>query len=82
MAKAMAKPSGMLISFISGIILLVLGLSLSSVMNSTILNITTGDNATGQGSAAVAVWGIVPLIFGVVLLLIPVGMAFAAWKKR
>jgi hypothetical protein len=79
---AQKKFGVMLVSFISGIILLILGLSMSSIMNTTISNITSGANATANGAAATAVWGIVPLIFAVILLLIPVGMAFSAWNGR
>jgi hypothetical protein len=78
----MANYSGMLVSFIAGIILLVLGLAMSSIMNATVTNITTGANATANGTAATAMWGIVPLIFGVILLLIPIGMAFSAWHEK
>jgi hypothetical protein len=78
---AESKYAAMLVSFICGIILLVLGLAMSNPMNSTITNITTGTNATANGSAATAMWQIVPLIFAVVLLLIPIGMAFSAWRQ-
>jgi hypothetical protein len=73
------KYVGMLVSFISGIILLVIGLSMSSIMNGTITNITTGANATANGAAATAVWGIVPIIVAVILLMIPLGMVFMSW---
>lgn len=77
---AESKYAAMLVSFICGIVLLVLGLSMSNPLNTTITHITTGANATANGSAATAMWAIVPLIFSIVLLLIPVGMAFMAWR--
>lgn len=78
---ASGNRSGMILTgFISGIILLVLGLSLSSVINSTVANMTTGENATAMGSAAVSMWQIVPIAVGVVLLMISIGMAWMGMR--
>lgn len=74
------RSASLLTGFISGIILLVLGLSLSGIINETVTNMTTGANATALGPAAVAMWSIVPIAVGVVLLMVSIGMAWQGMR--
>jgi hypothetical protein len=71
-----------MVELILGVILVIIGLAMATPLNSQVTNITTGANATAQGTAAVAMWGLVPLLLGVLLMLIPLGQVFMAFRAR
>lgn len=77
-----SKIGSVMIEIVMGVILIVIGLAMAAPMNSTIENMTTGANATAQGAAAVSMWSLVPLLFGVLLLLIPLGSVISAFRNR
>lgn len=79
---AESKMGRIMIEMILGIILIVIALAMANPLNGQITNITTGTNATSQGSAAVSMWQLVPLILGVIILLIPLGQIFMAFRGR
>jgi uncharacterized membrane protein len=76
-----SRMGSVMIELILGIILVIIGLAMSTPMNTQITNITSGANATAQGAAAVAMWGMVPLMLGVILLMIPLGQVFMAFRQ-
>lgn len=80
--RAEGKMGKVMVEMILGIILIIVGLAMANPLNSQITNITTGTNATSQGTAAVAMWGLVPLMLGVILMLIPLSQVFLAFKNR
>ncbi len=71
-----------MIEMILGIILIVIGLAMAGPLNTTITQMTTGANATAQGPGAVAMWTIVPTLFGVILMLIPLSNVIKAFRGR
>ena len=75
------KVASAMIEMIVGIILVVIGLGMAGALNGTITNITTGANATANGAAATSMWGLVPLMLGVILLMIPLAGVFRAFKQ-
>ena len=80
--RAEGKMGKVMVEMILGIILIIVGLAMANPLNAQITNITTGTNATSQGTAAVAMWGLVPLMLGVILMLIPLSQVFLAFKNR
>jgi galactitol-specific phosphotransferase system IIC component len=79
---ATSKIGSVMIEIVMGVILIVIGLAMAAPLNSTITNMTTGANATAQGAAAVSMWDLVPLLFGVLLLLIPLGSVIKSFRNR
>lgn len=79
---ATSKIGSVMIEIVMGVILIVIGLAMAAPLNATITNMTTGANATAQGAAAVSMWGLVPLLFGVLLLLIPLGSVIKSFRNR
>jgi hypothetical protein len=81
MGDSTGKVGGIMVEMILGIILIVIGLAMSGPLNTTITAMTTGANATAQGAAATAMWSLVPLLLGVILMLIPLGQVIRAFKN-
>lgn len=81
-SHAESKMGRVMVELILGVILVIIGLAMATPLNSQVTNITTGANATAQGTAAVAMWGLVPLLLGVLLMLIPLGQVFMAFRAR
>ncbi len=69
-----------MIEMVLGVILIVVGLAMSGPLNTTITNITSGANATAQGAAATSMWSLVPLLFGVILMLIPLSSVIKSFR--
>jgi len=80
--RAESKMGKVMVELILGVILVIIGLAMASPLNAQITNITTGTNATSQGTAAVAMWGLVPLLLGVLLMLIPLAQVFMAFRHK
>lgn len=76
------KIGSIMIEMILGIILIVIGLAMAGPLNSNIADMTTGANATAQGAGAVAMWAVVPILFGVTLMLIPLSQVIIAFRGR
>jgi uncharacterized membrane protein len=76
------KIGTVMIEIVMAVILIVIGLAMAAPLNSTIENMTTGENATAQGAAATSMWGLIPLLFGVLLLLIPLGSVIKSFRGR
>ena len=77
-----SRMGSVMVELILGIILVVIGLAMATPLNSQITNITSGANATAQGAAAVAMWGLIPLLMGVLLIMIPLGQVFMAFRHK
>ena len=77
-----SRMGSVMVELILGIILVVIGLAMATPLNSQITNITSGANATAQGTAAVAMWGLIPLLLGVLLIMIPLGQVFMAFRHK
>lgn len=71
-----------MVEMVLGVILIVVGLAMSGPLNSTITAMTTGNNSTAQGAAATSMWSLVPLLFGVILMLIPLGSVVNSFRGR
>jgi hypothetical protein len=77
-----SKMGAVMVELILGIILTVIGLAMATPLNSQVTNITTGANATAQGAAAVSMWGLIPLLLGVLLIMIPLGQVFMVFRHK
>jgi hypothetical protein len=77
-----SKMGKVMVELILGVILVIIGLAMATPLNTQVTNITTGANATAQGTAAVAMWGLVPLLLGVLLMLIPLGQVFMSFRHK
>jgi hypothetical protein len=75
-----SKIGNIMIEMVLGVILIVVGLAMAGPLNTTITSITSGENATAQGAAATSMWSLVPLLFGVILMLIPLSSVIKSFR--